>query len=76
MLGDQDNCDFVSRSRWIEPETYWCLSPVSLPFDHNHPVIIKLSYKLKQTCHSNKLGESTLVVARLGLVNWFGRIAF
>ena len=38
VLGDQDNCDLVSRSRWIEPETCWRLSPVSLPLDHNHPV--------------------------------------
>ncbi|WZZ27877.1 hypothetical protein YC2023_011278 [Brassica napus] len=38
VLDDQENCDLVSRSRWIEPETCWRLSPVSLPLDHNHPV--------------------------------------
>ncbi|KAL0825413.1 hypothetical protein Bca101_049090 [Brassica carinata] len=38
VLDDQDNCDLVSRSRWIEPETCWRLSPVSLALDHNHPV--------------------------------------
>uniref|UniRef100_A0A0D3DG21 EXS domain-containing protein n=1 Tax=Brassica oleracea var. oleracea TaxID=109376 RepID=A0A0D3DG21_BRAOL len=25
-------------SGWIEPETCWRLSPVSLPLDHNHPI--------------------------------------
>ena len=34
VLGDQDNCDLVSRSRWIEPETCWRLCPVPLPLDH------------------------------------------
>ncbi|KAF2541152.1 hypothetical protein F2Q68_00028898, partial [Brassica cretica] len=38
VLGDHDNCDLVSRSKWIEPETCWRLSPVSLPLDHDHPV--------------------------------------
>uniref|UniRef100_A0A0D3BT16 Uncharacterized protein n=1 Tax=Brassica oleracea var. oleracea TaxID=109376 RepID=A0A0D3BT16_BRAOL len=38
VLRDQDNCDLVSRGGWIEPETCWRLSPVSLPLDHNHPI--------------------------------------
>ncbi|WZZ49789.1 hypothetical protein YC2023_049896 [Brassica napus] len=40
VLGDQDNCDLVSRSRWIKSETCWRLSPVSLPLDHNHPYFV------------------------------------
>ncbi|KAL0643706.1 hypothetical protein Bca4012_041996 [Brassica carinata] len=52
VLGDQDNCDLVSRSRWIEPETCW--HPVSSPY---HSTTITRSC----LCESSEYNSATLV---------------
>ncbi|WZZ75885.1 hypothetical protein YC2023_087255 [Brassica napus] len=63
VLGNQDNCDLVSRSRWIEPETWWRLSLVSLPLDHSHPVNIVNSLATQLIITKNKRKRLWLRVA-------------